>query len=134
YLLYLDPASRFSVVSFVWGPGQGTPVHDHTTWGAVGVLRGAERSQVFVEHGQDEWQPRGDAVIHWPGMVETVSPEIGDVHQVSNAVDRVSISIHVYGGDIGTTSRHSFPADGGVRSFVSGYVSDPAAPPFSLSS
>jgi 3-mercaptopropionate dioxygenase len=30
YLLYCDPRERFSVVSFVWGPGQRTPVHDHT--------------------------------------------------------------------------------------------------------
>jgi predicted metal-dependent enzyme (double-stranded beta helix superfamily) len=36
YLLYCDPRERFSVVSFVWGPGQKTPVHDHTVWGLVG--------------------------------------------------------------------------------------------------
>ena len=29
YLLYCDPLERFSLVSFVWGPGQKTPVHDH---------------------------------------------------------------------------------------------------------
>ncbi|MGA0796986.1 MAG: cysteine dioxygenase, partial [Quisquiliibacterium sp.] len=33
YLLYCDPLERFSVVSFVWGPGHRTPVHDHTVWG-----------------------------------------------------------------------------------------------------
>ena len=42
YLLHCDPLERFSVVSFVWGPGQKTPVHDHTVWGLVGVMRGAE--------------------------------------------------------------------------------------------
>ena len=41
YLLHLDPEERFSVVSFVWGPGQGTPIHNHTVWGILGVLRGA---------------------------------------------------------------------------------------------
>jgi predicted metal-dependent enzyme (double-stranded beta helix superfamily) len=30
FLLYADPDDRFSVVSFVWGPGQATPIHDHT--------------------------------------------------------------------------------------------------------
>ena len=30
HLLHCDPLERFSVVSFVWGPGQKTPVHDHT--------------------------------------------------------------------------------------------------------
>ncbi len=42
YLLHCDSRERFSVVSFVWGPGQATPIHDHTVWGLVGVLRGAE--------------------------------------------------------------------------------------------
>src|ERR1044072_5298517 len=42
YLLYCDVLERFSVVSFVWGPGQRTPVHDHTVWGLIGMLRGAE--------------------------------------------------------------------------------------------
>lgn len=29
YLLYADARQRFSIVSFVWGHGQSTPVHDH---------------------------------------------------------------------------------------------------------
>ncbi|HMC44147.1 MAG TPA: cysteine dioxygenase, partial [Caballeronia sp.] len=53
FLLYADARQRFSVVSFVWGPGQQTPVHDHTVWGLVGVLRGAEvaRSYARSDHG-----------------------------------------------------------------------------------
>src|SRR5690606_19230121 len=47
YLLYGDPLERFSVVSFVWGPGQSTPVHDHTVWGVIGVLRGSEISAPY---------------------------------------------------------------------------------------
>ncbi len=43
YLLHADPLGRFSVVSFVWGPGQKTPIHDHCTWGLIGMLRGAEK-------------------------------------------------------------------------------------------
>ena len=47
YLLHCDPLERFSVVSFVWGPGQKTPVHDHTVWGLIGMLRGSEVAQAF---------------------------------------------------------------------------------------
>src|SRR6185503_18647305 len=47
YLLYCDPLERFSVVSFVWQPGQKTPVHNHTVWGLVGVMRGAELCEEF---------------------------------------------------------------------------------------
>ncbi len=42
YALHVDATQRFSISSFVWGPGQGTPVHNHTIAGWVGVLRGAE--------------------------------------------------------------------------------------------
>jgi len=48
FLLHADSAQRFSVVSFVWGPGQRTPIHDHTVWGLIGVLRGAEYVQSFA--------------------------------------------------------------------------------------
>ena len=46
-LLHCDPMERFSVVSFVWAPGQKTPVHDHTVWGMVGVMRGVEFCEEF---------------------------------------------------------------------------------------
>jgi len=42
YLLHVDSAQRFSIVSFVWGAGQKTPIHDHRTWGLIGMLRGSE--------------------------------------------------------------------------------------------
>ena len=56
-------------------------------------------------------------------MTAQVSPTIGDVHRVRNAYgDRVSISIHVYGGNIGRIRRHVFDeATGAVKEFVSGY-------------
>ena len=47
YLLHADSRERFSVVSFVWGPAQRSPIHDHTVWGIVGILRGAEVEQSY---------------------------------------------------------------------------------------
>lgn len=126
YLLYLDPQERFSVVSFVWGPGQQTPVHDHTVWGLIGMLRGGEIEQSF-EVGQGILIPGIKSELE-PGDVGRVSPSIGDVHQVSNAYsDKVSISIHVYGADIGKVSRHVFTDSGEAKSFISGYSN--AQPP-----
>lgn len=128
YLLHRDPAARFTVVSFVWGPGQATPVHDHRTWGLVGVLRGAERNEVFVRAG-DVLARAGSVALLGAGDVSAVSPAIGDIHRVSNAYDdRVSISIHVYGGDIGAIERATYAADGSERRFVSGYSTPEPAP------
>ena len=122
FLLHADSTERFSVVSFVWGPGQATPVHDHTVWGLIGMLRGAEYSQAYCER-DGALRPVGEPLWLAPGDVEAVSPAIGDVHRVHNAYDdRVSISIHVYGADIGAVKRHTYPAGGGRKPFVSGYA------------
>lgn len=127
FLLYLDPQERFSVVSFVWGPGQATPVHDHTVWGLIGMLRGSELAQPYARMSDGRWAPAGLALELLPGDVEVVSPRVGDVHQVSNAhKDQVSISIHVYGADIGKVSRHVYLPDGGRKTFISGYSNRPA--------
>ena len=131
YLLYCDPLERFSVVSFVWGPGQKTPVHDHTVWGLVGMMRGAELCQSFATAGDARPMQAGARRRLQPGDVENLSPHIGDVHQVANAFDdSVSISIHVYGANIGAIARHVFdPATGAEKPFVSGY-SMPMMPNF----
>ena len=122
FLLHADSGERFSIVSFVWGPGQRTPIHDHTTWGLIGMLRGAEYSQPFKLDAQGKPQPDGPAIRLEPGAVEHVSPRIGDIHRVHNAFDdRTSISIHVYGGNIGGIHRSVYTEDGERKPFVSGY-------------
>ncbi|QNQ99204.1 cysteine dioxygenase [Pseudomonas oryzihabitans] len=123
YLLHADARQRFSVVSFVWGPGQATPVHDHRTWGLIGMLRGAEIAQGFARDPAGRLLPEGAPVRLEPGQVEAVSPRVGDIHQVSNAyADRTSISIHVYGGNIGAVRRAVYAADGQEKLFISGYT------------
>lgn len=126
YLLYGDPRNRFSIVSYVWGPGQGTPVHNHTVWGVIGVLRGAEKSQRYERSPQGPMVALGAPDVFHPGDVTVVSPTIGDIHAVHNPSRSVTaISIHLYGGNIGTIERDSFAeADGRVTKFVSGYSSD----------
>ncbi len=120
YLLHCDPLERFCVVSFVWGPGQRTPVHNHTVWGLVGMLRGEEVSTEMVRGapmrpGQVDHLKRGEVVA--------VSADTYDIHVVENALpDQVSISIHVYGGNIGAVIRSVFdPETGAEKRFVSGY-------------
>ena len=123
YLLYCDPLERFSVASFVWGPGQSTPVHDHTVWGMVGVMRGEERCDEFALEPSTGKLRAGASHGVRMGDIDLVSPRVGDIHRVSNALaDRASISIHVYGANIGAVKRHVFEATG-ARDFISGYAS-----------
>ncbi len=123
YLLHCDPLERFCVVSFVWGPGQKTPVHDHTVWGLVGMMRGAERCRRYERAADGTVRAVGEEQVLKPGEIEAVSPAVGDIHTVANALaDAPSVSIHVYGANIGAVRRHVFDAaTGAVKDFVSGY-------------
>ncbi len=126
FLLHCDPMERFSLVSFVWGPGQQTPVHDHMVWGFIGMLRGAELSQRYRTNPDGSLTADGEPDRLEPGMIDVLLPSEGDIHQVFNAYDdKPSISIHLYGGNIGAVSRHVFDlASGQPKTFISGYSSD----------
>lgn len=121
YLLYLDPQERFSIVSFVWGPGQKTPIHNHEVWGVIGVLEGAEISTAYARTKQGfQKLPNPDYLK--PGDTDWFTPETGDIHAVENAFDnRVSISVHIYGANIGKVERFTYQTDGTAKPFISGY-------------
>ena len=113
YLLHCDSRERFSIVSFVWGPGQATPIHDHRIWGLVGVLRGDERVEQFRREEGGRLSIYGEPALLKTGEVDAFGPRLGDIHRVSNAdPDRVSISIHVYGANIGAVERATYDEAG----------------------
>jgi predicted metal-dependent enzyme (double-stranded beta helix superfamily) len=122
YLLHCDSRERFSVVSFVWGPGQSTPIHDHSVWGLVGVLRGVEKVERFRRLPTGGLINEGEDYLR-EGEVDAVSPRIGDIHRVTNGrADAPSISIHVYGANIGAVERATYALDGTPKCFISGYA------------
>jgi len=123
YLLHCDSRERFSIVSFVWGPGQTTPIHDHMVWGLVGVLRGVEKVERFRRNEHGALVADGEPALLRAGEVDAVSPRIGDIHRVSNGLSSApSVSIHVYGANIGGVERSTYALDGRPTRFVSGYA------------
>jgi predicted metal-dependent enzyme (double-stranded beta helix superfamily) len=123
YLLHCDSREQFSVVSFVWGPGQATPIHDHRVWGLVGVLRGSELNESFKRDADGSLISAGAPERLSAGAVVPLSPKLGDIHRVSNAErDRVSVSIHIYGANIGAVERATYDALGTPKRFISGYA------------
>jgi len=115
HLVHVHPRGSYSVVSLVWRPGQATPIHDHRCWCVVGVLQGRElETRYHLYRRGDELSflvPDGESV-YAPGQVCRLVPPDEDIHRVSNAgAQGVSISIHVYGTDIGaqhTSINHVF--------------------------
>ncbi len=124
YMLYRDRNLRFTVLCVVWNPGQSAPPHDHTIWGIIGQLQGAERSRdYFTPDSNGPMKIRQEEVLK-PGETAVVAPSIGDIHDVTNVSDGVSISIHVYGGDLASVAsrRRYYDAETGTpKAFVTSY-------------
>lgn len=122
YPLYVAPDGGFSVAAAVWGVGQVTPIHDHGTWGVIGILDGVER-----EHRYDRPDPASGAPpvlleerTLRPGDVDICCTCDQDVHEVACDSEVPTLALHVYGADIGTLERHAFdPRTGEARAFVS---------------
>jgi predicted metal-dependent enzyme (double-stranded beta helix superfamily) len=87
------------------------------------MLRGAERCRRYERAADGTLRALGEEQVLEPGEIEAVSPAVGDIHTVANALaDAPSVSIHVYGANIGAVRRHVFDAATGVaKDFVSGY-------------
>lgn len=122
YLLHCDSQERFSLVSFVWGAGQSTPIHDHRTWGLIGMLRGSEISESWTRATDGSLVSAGPSHRLRPGDTDRVSLRLGDIHRVASISNDVAISIHLYGANIGRVRRAIYEPGGSVRPFVSGYA------------
>jgi predicted metal-dependent enzyme (double-stranded beta helix superfamily) len=103
-LLYQDPANRYTAVVMTWGPGQGTPVHDHGgLWCVEGVVEGqmqVTQYDVTPNGSAFDVTPVGAAIAAGVGSAGRLIPPT-DYHVLANAQpDGTSITLHVYGGDL----------------------------------
>jgi predicted metal-dependent enzyme (double-stranded beta helix superfamily) len=89
----------------------------------VGQLRGQERSSNYHQQPDGSYKAE-EPQVFMPGQVATVSPDTHDIHIVENDhSDQISISIHVYGGNMGLIERTVFdPITGVEKPFISGYA------------
>ncbi len=100
----LHAAEDYSVVVMVWGPGQGTPIHDHDgKWCVECVYEGAIRVTSYDLVGNP-----GDEIVSFTKQQEVAAGrgEAGalippfDYHVMENTQDEVAVTIHVYGGEL----------------------------------
>lgn len=103
-LLHRHPEGLYSAIVMVWGPGQGTMLHDHAgIWCVEGVVEG--RIEVvqydLVEERGERFRFARQGTIHaGPGEAGALIPPF-EYHTIRNAVpDAPSITLHVYGGDM----------------------------------
>ena len=97
--LYRSERHGFSVTAMTWGPGQGTPIHDHDgMWCVEGVWHGELEITPFerVQHGVGgfRFEPRG-AMNVGPGSAGSLIPP-HEYHTIRNTSDSVAVTVHVY--------------------------------------
>jgi predicted metal-dependent enzyme (double-stranded beta helix superfamily) len=98
--LYRSPEHGYSVVAMTWGPGQGTPIHDHCgLWCVEGVWDGElEITQYeLLEQDGERFRFRAAGGIHaGPGSAGSLIPP-HEYHAIRNASsDAIAISLHIY--------------------------------------
>lgn len=98
--LYRSERYGYAVVAMTWGPGQGTPIHDHAgLWCVEGVWQGA------LEISQYELSERDDQRFRFRpvGTIQAVAGSAGSLippheyHAILNPSKRsVTVSVHIY--------------------------------------
>ncbi len=106
--LYTSEKYGYNVVAMTWGPGQGTPIHDHAgMWCVEGVWRGQ------LEITQYELCERKDDRFHFesqgtmqagPGSAGSLIPP-HEYHTIRNpSKDVLAVSLHIYRGPMTSCS------------------------------
>jgi predicted metal-dependent enzyme (double-stranded beta helix superfamily) len=114
-LLHRNDALGYTAVVMTWGPGQGTPLHDHAgIWCVEGVIEGRMDVTQYdlIEEAHNAFRFEAKGCVHAAvGSAGCLIPPF-EYHVLANALDEPSITLHVYGGEM--TTCHIFePVDGG---------------------
>ena len=103
-LIYSAPDDTLSLYSLVWLPGQWTPVHDHGSWGVVGVVEGVLEERGYVRLSPDRNAnegielARGGVVLLGPGAITSFVPNPDHIHVTGVPEERTrAVSLHLYG-------------------------------------
>ena len=114
-LLHRDDALGYTAVVMTWAAGQRTPLHDHAgIWCVEGVVEGRMDVTQYdlVEESAGGYRFEAKGCVHAAvGSAGCLIPPF-EYHVLANALDRPSITLHVYGGEM--TNCHVFEplADG----------------------
>jgi len=114
--LYRSPVHGYSIVAMSWGPGQGTPLHDHSgLWCVEGVWLGQlEITQYqLLEREGERFRFRAEpAILGDCGSAGSLIPP-HEYHTIRNTSDDdLAISVHVYQGEMTRNAIFEPEADG----------------------
>jgi predicted metal-dependent enzyme (double-stranded beta helix superfamily) len=124
FLYHTDPDGSLQVYVVEFAPGMPTPVHDHVTWGLIGVCGGRQRTTRYhrVDDGSDpkhaELELISEEVLDRGSVYPLLPPD--DIHSIETIGDTPSYSLHVLGADLRRQYRHIFDVKTGAVTAVEG--------------
>lgn len=116
--LYLDSGRAFSLRLYIFGPGEHTCVHDHTSWGVFGPAFGALEVIRYrrEDDGAEPWQAQvklsARSVLR-PGDTDLTLPLDQGIHRTGNPVDGTALMASIYGTPLRRPYIQSFNIDNG---------------------
>jgi hypothetical protein len=101
-VLYQDPGRLFSLRLYIFGPGDHTAVHDHTSWGVSGSAFGPLEVVRYrrEDDGSDPDQARLALAARFvlrPEETETTLPFDQGIHRTGNPAEGITLMVSIYG-------------------------------------
>ena len=98
--IYISPQHGYGVIAMTWGPGQGTPIHDHDgLWCVEGVWHGQleiTQYDLTERNGERYRFTEVGSLIAGTGSAGSLIPP-HEYHTIRNASDTdAAVSLHIY--------------------------------------
>jgi predicted metal-dependent enzyme (double-stranded beta helix superfamily) len=121
---YRNADGSLFVYGVLFRHGHPTPVHDHVTWGLIGVYSGEQRTARY--HRADDGSTPGrcsvallaDEVLTHGATYPLLPPH--DIHRIEVVSPGEGLSIHVLGADLRLQRRRIFDVTAGTCEEVEG--------------
>ena len=113
-----------TIINFTWAPLMTLMPHNHNMWAVIGLYSGREDNIFWRKNGRRIEAAGADCLM--PGPAVPLGRDI--VHSVTNPVEKLTLALHVYGGDFfapgrsewdpETLEEHAFDFDKSRRLFT----------------
>ena len=123
YRYYRSEDGSLSIGGPVFEAGRPTAVHNHNTWGVIGIVTGKQRTARYRRTddgsvpGKATLELTDDSVLEKGSIYFLLPPD--DLHRIE-AIDEPSLSIHVLGVDLRQQFRQFFDVEAGTYRDVLG--------------
>lgn len=123
YTFYQSEDGRLTIGGPIFEAGRPTVVHNHNTWGVIGIYRGKQRTTRYQRVDDGSAPGRATLVqtsdeVLGPGSIYSLLPP-DDIHRIE-AIGGPSLSIHVLGVDLRQQYRQFFDPEAGTVRDVHG--------------